>query len=167
VENYKNYNGNGMKKMVAHIDKIEDPFIDPEGDTNKIFFKTKKESVFLFKTGSIKISCKNVSDEFPETTKMLMESINSVTSRILEIIQGVKITEPKISMMNAQTKLKEFPDPKKFAKVVEPNIQRKGWRVFRYYVFSGRKFHLAVDKHKRCQIFAAKSIEEIKEKITF
>ena len=170
VESYTNYTSNGMKKKVAfiHKDENEASFIE-NGEINKIFLKTRAQSstpmgsysVFIFKTGAVKISCKNLSEKFPDTTEMLMKDINITTEKMVKIIGGEQITEPKISLINVQTKLDDFPLASKFFKVVEPNSQKKGWRVYRFYVFKGRKFHFAVDKYKRCQIFGAKNIEEI------
>lgn len=170
VVSFNIYTAKGIKESIAHIniDENENNYFNQGKVTNKIFFKSEidgvRVSVFVFKTGSIKISCKNVLNSTPKSTDILLHQMEIMNKSIISIIDGTLVTSSNISMINAQFKInKSYDDIKtsNFFRVVLPSQTRGRIGVVRFYVYKNRKFHIAVDKNKKCQVFAAKNIEEL------
>ena len=170
VVSYTNYAARGMTESIAHtnIDENANNFIKKGRETNKIFFKSiideKTISVFVFKTGSIKISCKNVVETTPASTDILLQKMEDINKQIISIIDGTLVKSSNISMINGQFKITNNNTnikTSKFFKVIQPSQIRGRIGVVRFYVYRNRKFHVAVDKNKKCQVFAAKTIEEL------
>ena len=134
----------------------------------KLLYQNVKYSILIFKSGKMKISggCGHISDN-----DILHITVSKVANLIATWVKA-KISSVDISLINGQFTLNKMTiiDLKKkiekvahhFKIIKKPLYDIPGRRgAYKLYMFTDRKFHVAVDTGGCCQIFAAKKYNEL------
>ena len=137
----------------------------------KMSVKERMCSVIVFNNGAVKISgaIGSVCDD-----KGLLEFMNEVCNEICKWTGSMLFEDPKIRCLNGQFCVPKMTTAQlcrmvnelspRFANVKMPEYDVPGRRgAYKMYYYADRKFHVAIDTGGKCQIFAAKSFEELRE----
>tara|TARA_B100001093_G_scaffold474797_1_gene499798 strand:- start:14016 stop:14639 length:624 start_codon:yes stop_codon:yes gene_type:complete len=135
----------------------------------KVIHNNIKYSILIFKSGKLKISggCGSINEH-----NTLKNNISTIASLIAQWVKS-SISLLDITLINGQFNLKKMSITelqnkiryveKHFEVIKKPIYDLPGRRgAYKLYIYGNRKFHVALDTGGCCQIFAAKTYDELK-----